>query len=89
MEEQGWKPYRQKDVPITITFQVDEIPESVIKLKPNIWTDGPESYCCSKGHFLHGITGCGESPLKAMIAFDEEYQRKKAAGTLKDVDEEA
>ncbi|HYF30438.1 MAG TPA: hypothetical protein VD993_04915 [Chitinophagaceae bacterium] len=75
-------PYRSEGVQIVITFQRTEIPASVLDATPEIFTDAPDSYCCTAGGFIEGITGCGKTPLIAMKAFDTEYQKRKNAGTL-------
>lgn len=74
--------YRNKDIILFVTFQKDEIPEIVIRLKPDIFTDGPEEYCVVYEHLIKGIAGCGSSPLKAMKAFEKDYEKKKKEGKL-------
>jgi hypothetical protein len=62
---------------VTIAFDRDEIPASILKFKPQIYSDG-NMFLVQKGpNVFEGTVGSGKTPQKAMQDFERQYQKLK------------
>jgi hypothetical protein len=62
-------------IDVAISFDIDEVPDSVKALKPVIYSDADMFLCQLGTNLFEGITGHGRTPQEAMAKFDKEFQR--------------
>jgi hypothetical protein len=60
-------------IDVVVSFDIDEVPDSVKALKPVIYSDA-DMFLCQLGiNLFEGITGHGRTPQEAMANFDKEF----------------
>jgi hypothetical protein len=69
---------------VVIEFDIDEVPDSVKKLRPVIYSDANMFLCQLGTNLFEGITGHGRTPQEAMANFDEAFQNWLAEGKIPD-----
>jgi hypothetical protein len=62
-------------IDMVISFDIDEVPDSVKSLKPAIYSDANMFICQLGTNLFEGITGHGRTPQEAMINFDKEFEQ--------------
>lgn len=69
-------------IEVAISFDIDEVPDSVKALKPIIYSDADMFLCQLGTNLFEGITGHGSTPQEAMKRFDEEFKRWLEEGKI-------
>ena len=64
------------DWQVAIDYEHSDVPTAVKELKPVVWKDG-DSYCCLFGtDAASGIFGCGDTPIKALLDWDDHLRER-------------
>ena len=69
-------------IEVVISFDIDEVPDTVKKLNPLIYSDKDMFLCQLGANLFEGITGHGTTPQEAMANFDAEFQRWRLEGKI-------
>ena len=69
---------------VVIEFDIDEVPDSVKRLRPVIYSDADMFLCQLGSNLFEGITGHGRTPQEAMAQFDATFNNWLAEGKIPD-----